>query len=83
MELARSGPDHTSLYLLRHIYLHDTCFGCLLKMMSNKISVDFKIDPGCDKCDRRFNCFTGNFDLRDISMRAPYVPTKQTGLEDE
>ena len=46
-------------FVTQSIYYHVECFSCLVNILFRKLN--FKHD--CDKCENRFNCFSGNFEF--------------------
>ena len=56
------GANSTSRMVFpRKIYLHTHCFVCLLKKMFAQANIP--MNPNCDSCSIRFDCYTGNLSL--------------------
>lgn len=68
-----SGKD-AGKYFSRHIYLHGACFSCLLKKMFVKAKLT--LNPNCETCDMRFNCYTGNINIDDLDEQPHYIPSR-------
>ena len=78
-------PDRTvsgqQILFNRHIYFHTNCFSCLLKKMFQRVNA--KLEPNCESCSLRFNCFTNNIDMLDPSPYKAYTSSHPCGGSDD
>lgn len=51
----------------RYIYLHSNCFSCMLKRMFAEAKIP--LNPNCEVCGSRFDCYTGNIGIDDIKYK--------------
>ena len=73
------GTKEMERFYPRYVYLHISCFSCLLKKMFSKVGVP--LIPNCETCDMRFNCYTNNMSIDDLDHQPPYVSSRPCNNE--
>ncbi len=80
-----SADSGSYLCCNRKIYLHADCYACIFNRMMAKMGLSHLVNQNvCDKCEQRFNCYSGNLpSLEEMSYRA-YTPSgKEHNLDDK
>lgn len=64
-------------FYARKVYLHEDCFGCVMKQMAAKAGATFKVEAKCQECPDRFECYTGNKTIFNQPY-SHYIPSGKT-----